>query len=215
MSEPGRQPVAEAGAEARTAPRFSLLIRTAKLVGPTGEYLCVVRDVSATGLKVRTFHALPAARELILEMPNGDRYPVERVWESADHAGFRFAEAVPVEYLLQDEGQYRKRPLRLRMDLPALVVAGGVAAPATVRDLSQQGARIECAAFLAIDQQVRLEIAGVPQVYAKVRWRRPPAAGLVFEQTFRLEEFARLAAALQPVAAQPASCGDSPALRSA
>lgn len=215
MSEHNRPQAVGPGGELRAAPRFSLLIRTAKLTGPTGEYMCVVRDVSATGIKVRTFHPLPTIRELTLEMPNGDRYPVERVWESDGHAGFRFTAPIPVEYLLHDEGQYRKRPLRLRMELPAVLSAGGITSPAHVRDLSQQGARIESAAFVAIDQQVRLEIPGLSEVYAKVRWRRHPAAGLVFEQTFRLDEFARLAAKLQPVCGAAYRGEGSAVLRSA
>ena len=36
-------------AEMRGAERFALLIRTAKLVSESGEFLCVVRDVSASG----------------------------------------------------------------------------------------------------------------------------------------------------------------------
>ena len=44
----------------RGAQRFTLLIRTAKLVCESGEYLCVIRDVSSTGVRLRLFHDLPA-----------------------------------------------------------------------------------------------------------------------------------------------------------
>ena len=46
----------------RGAQRFTLLIRTAKLVSETGEFLCIIRDVSATGLRLRLFHDLPRGR---------------------------------------------------------------------------------------------------------------------------------------------------------
>ena len=64
----------------RDAPRFSLVIRTAKLICRSGEYPCVVRDVSATGVRVRLFDALPPDSHLALELANGERYAMERVW---------------------------------------------------------------------------------------------------------------------------------------
>ncbi|MFC3174940.1 PilZ domain-containing protein [Novosphingobium bradum] len=202
------------GSDQRAAPRVNLLIRPAKLVAPCGEYLCVLRDASASGVKVRCFHPLPA-QAMVLELGNGDRFEVERVWEQGDHAGLRFRGAVPVEYLIKESGPYPRRPVRLRLVLPALLVAGRDALHATVHDLSQQGARIECAEQLAINRQFRLEIAGLAPIIAKVRWRRPPAAGLVFEDTFRLEDFARLAFRLQPLPAPPGELDDSPFARRA
>ena len=40
------------GPEQRAAPRFISLIRAAKLVCGQGEFVCVIRDVSATGVSV-------------------------------------------------------------------------------------------------------------------------------------------------------------------
>lgn len=187
-----------AGDEQRAGPRFNLLIRPAKLVfADGGEYLCVLRDVSPGGCKARIFHPLPPEGAMVLELGNGDRYQADRAWERDDHVGLSFREQVPVEYLLNEDGRYRKRPVRLRLKLPALIIAGREAIRADLQDLSQQGAQLTCDSHLAVDQQVRLEIAGLAPIVSKVRWRRPPAVGLVFEQTFRLDDFARLAAKLQ------------------
>jgi len=192
----------------RRAARTNLLIRPAKLIGADGEYLCVLRDVSEGGCKVRLFHSLPAAGISQLELGNGDRYAAERVWERDDHAGLRFLEPVPVRHLISEEGRFRKRPVRLRLALPALLVAGRDALPGVLRDLSQQGAQLECAARLAVDQQVRLEVPGLAPIIAKVRWRRETAPGtmgigLVFEQTFRLDDLARIALRLQQGGTRP------------
>ena len=43
------------GAEARGAERYTVLLRTAKLIAGGAEYLCVLRDISATGVKLRLF----------------------------------------------------------------------------------------------------------------------------------------------------------------
>ncbi len=45
------------GQEKRSDARFTSLIRAAKLVTSQGEFICVIRDVSATGISLRTFHA--------------------------------------------------------------------------------------------------------------------------------------------------------------
>ena len=198
--QPGAGP--QYDAEQREAPRVSLLIRPAKLIAPSGEYLCVLRDASPKGVRVRCFHPLPA-HSMILELGNGDRYDVERVWEQGDHAGLRFRSPVPVEYLLREAGIHPKRAVRLRLTLPALLVAGRDAFAITVRDLSQQGARIECGEQLALERRFRMEMAGLAPRVAKVRWRPPPCAGLAFEETFGLAEFARLAFQFQPLPEVP------------
>lgn len=184
------------GSELRSAPRFTLLLRTAKLVSPAGEYLCVVRDVSSTGISVRTFHPLPQG-QVALELPNGDRHLLEKVWEKDGAAGFRFASEVDVARLIEGKGRFPKRGVRLHMELPATLVTLGTTHDALVRNLSQQGARIDTRSRLAIDQRVQLELKGRPSIRAVVRWRKDDEYGLAFVDTFQFAELARLAAQLQ------------------
>ena len=73
-SPPVATPAVDDGSDQRCAPRFTLLIRAAKLVGPDCEYLCVVRDASETGVSVRLFHPLPPEVPFTLELQNGDRH---------------------------------------------------------------------------------------------------------------------------------------------
>src|SRR5665647_1002786 len=72
---------AMADADSRVAKRYTPMIRTAKITGVAGEFLCVVSDISATGVSVRLFHPLPRDDALKLEMPNGDQLAIETVWE--------------------------------------------------------------------------------------------------------------------------------------
>ena len=183
--------------EMRGAQRFTLLIRTAKLVCESGEFLCVIRDVSATGVRLKLFHDLPADRHLALELANGEVYFVECVWERDGHAGFRFSAPIEVHCFIEEVSPYPRRQIRLRMHLPAVVSADGQEAVATVRDLSQQGARIACSRRLAIGQRVKLEADGLPPILARICWRSEAEFGLAFEQVFALDELARLANALQ------------------
>lgn len=184
--------------ELRTAPRFALMLRAGKLVSPAGEYLCVLRDISATGIKARLFHSLSPGEKFKLELGNGELHRLEQVWQRENHAGFRFAKGpVDVSSLLDEAGLFPKRQIRLRLQLPVLVSADSASGLGRLHDISQQGALIESPSPLAIGERVRLEAAGLPKIYAKVRWRRVLAHGLVFEQVFRLDELARLAAEVQ------------------
>lgn len=184
--------------ESRVAPRISLMLRAAKLVTPGGEFLCILRDVSATGIKARLFHALPPAGPLELELGSGERFALEPVWERDDHAGFRFAAGeIDLAGLVDEAGALPKRQLRLKLDLPVELASGGMVRTGTLRDLSQHGALIELDHFLALQQLVRVRADGLPERHARVRWRRGKAHGLVFHDGFRMDELAQLVARLQ------------------
>ena len=189
------------GAEQRTAPRFTLLIRAAKLVSAQGEFVCVIRDVSETGVSVRLFHALPGCKAFALHMPAGAIYEIAQVWYRGNEAGFAFAQNVEVATLVTEASEYPKRGLRLGLCFPVTVAMLAGRFDATIENLSQQGARLTCDHLLAIDQSVRIEMPGTAgrlrEVRAKVRWRRDNNYGVVFDDTFTLGDFARLAAQLQ------------------
>jgi hypothetical protein len=188
---------AEGGPDQRSAPRFTLLIRSAKLTTPDAEYLCVVRDASESGISVRLFHPLPADVPLTLELPNGDRHALERVWEEEGKAGFRFADAADLMRIIEGPSRYSKRPLRVSLDLPCDIVAGIRRASGTLRNLSQQGALITTDERLSLVQRVKLAAPGMPEVAAKVRWRRNDQYGLSFEDNFQFGDLALIVHDLQ------------------
>lgn len=193
---PAASPVS--GAELRSAPRFALLIRAAKLIVDGREYLCILRDASATGVKIRLFTPIPKHSRLAIELGNGDRHDARLAWTTHDHAGLQFLEEVDVQRLINERGgAHPRRQVRLRVVLDAVLHAGGESTHVRFHDISQQGACIECEKWLAMNELVRLDTGVMPSLYAKVRWRDHPRYGLVFEQTFKLDELARISAPLQ------------------
>jgi len=187
-----------AGAEEqRGAPRFTSLIRAAKLVCGQGEFVCVIRDVSATGVSLRTFHPLPTDAAVALELQNGESYELELVRSEGYEASYTFLEPIEVERLIHENWQFPKRALRLNIMLPLTVSALSGRAEAFTLNISQQGARIECDHVFAIDQRVTISCEFLPDIRCKVRWRKDANYGLVFEDTFALREFAMMAANVQ------------------
>lgn len=183
--------------EARTAPRFTLLIRIAKLICEQGEFICVVRDLSSTGISLRYFHPLPSCETYSLELLAGEHLEIRNIWDCGREGGFEFVEPVEVAPIIKEVSRFRKRGVRLGLQFPVTVSTLTQSHQAIVHNLSQQGARIEIRDPLAIDQTVRIRGRGLHDVRAKVRWRKNGEHGLVFEDTFSVGQFAELAARLQ------------------
>ena len=177
----------------RGAPRFALLIRAAKLTSPEGEFLCVVRDASEIGVSVRLFHPIPAGIPLTLELPNGDRHPVERVWEEDGKVGLSFVGPVDLERIVENRSGFAKRPVRVNLEVACELLVGIRRVDATILNLSQQGAQIRTTEKLALLQRVTIKAEGMPEISAKVRWRNGQTYGLSFEDTFQFAELAALA----------------------
>ncbi len=184
-------------ADLRGAPRYTLLIRAAKLVSHHGEFVCVIRDVSETGVSIRLFHALPEDKTLELHMPGGRAYELRAVWQRDNEAGCEFLEPVDVTQLVNEAGEYPKRGLRLNLLFPITISTLTQRVEGVVENFSQQGARFECDGLFAIEQNLRIESEEFKEVRAKVRWRRDQHYGVVFDDTFTLGDFARLAARIQ------------------
>lgn len=186
-----------AGSDQRGAPRYTSLIRAAKLVCGQGEFVCVIRDVSASGVSVRSFHKLPTDKSLALELQNGETYELELVRSEGLEASYRFEKPIEVERLIRENWAYPKRGLRLNIMLPLMVSSLTGRANATTLNISQQGARIECDQVFALAQRVTISCEGLPDIRCTVRWRRDANYGLVFEDTFTLRDFAIVAARVQ------------------
>ena len=192
---------ASASDDLRAAPRFTLLIRAAKLIAPNGEFVCVIRDVSESGVSVRMFHRVPDGEQIELHMPAGGQYALKPVWRRDREAGFEFGERVDVAQLIHEVGEYPKRGMRLGLCFPIALHTLAGRAEGVVENLSQQGARFTSDAMFAIDQTIRIAVEDdcvpFPEVRAKIRWRREHEYGVVFDDTLSLEDFALLAARLQ------------------
>ena len=56
------------GAEAREATRTSMMLRCAKVICQTGEYVAIIRDVSELGVGLSFLHRAPLEPRILLEL---------------------------------------------------------------------------------------------------------------------------------------------------
>lgn len=185
------------GADKRAAPRFALLLRGAKLLYPQGEFLCIIRDVSETGARLKLFHPLPGGdRHFLLEQPSGMRLPAEVIWEREGEAGVRFASAIDVNQFISEECPFPRRSIRLNVTSPIMIFANDLAIPGTLRNISREGAKIESTVRLSIGQSLRITGQDIPDFEANVCWRKNPDHGVVFRRGMDLTDLALIVASL-------------------
>ncbi|QIQ87347.1 PilZ domain-containing protein [Erythrobacter sp.] len=201
--------------ERRSAPRGRLVLRIAKLVCQSGEYPCVVRDVSLSGAGLAFFHDVPPEERVILQLSNGATFPVERVWSGAGRAGYRFAVPVAEEDFIASDAEFGHRPLRLAIRAAATVIDGRERAEARLLDLSAEGAKIAVAGPYASGRVVSLALPGHDPRLAEVRWAGEGEAGVRFFEPLSTAQLAALALALQPFAAPAGTDGQEKATQAA
>lgn len=194
-----------AGEERRAAGRGRPVLRIAKIVCATGEYPCILRDVSTTGAGLSFHGDVPPDARAILQLPDGLTFPIERVWSEADRAGYRFAVPVEEEDFIARGAEFGQRPLRLSIRAAASIVDGTRTQRAQLLDLSAQGAKLEFApphgaASYGTGRVVSLALAGRDPRLAEVRWRDDATLGLRFLEPLTGAELGALALALQPFA---------------
>ncbi len=176
----------------RAAPRFTLLIRTAKLVVADRQYLCVIRDISATGTSIRTFHPIKKGGRTAIQLDTGQEYPVEPVWDRDGEAGFQFLTPIDVDDVVQGISQYPRRDLRFDIEQEVKLRFAGQRFSAMLKNVSRQGGLLECDTPIALDQRVEIVGSGIPDIEARVRWRKEGRYGLIFDTTFSLANLALL-----------------------
>lgn len=186
------------GAEQRQSHRASLMLRRAKLVCQSGEYLTLIRDVSEKGIGLGFLHDVPPEKRTLLQLANGMTYPVERVWAQSRQAGYRFGCTIALDEFLNENGPHPIRPLRLRMEGKARVQDGRTAMEATLVDLSCEGAKIVCEDDLRTTGLISFELPGMAPQLASVRWNEGDHFGLQFQHPLSTEELAECAFLLQP-----------------
>lgn len=173
-------------------------MRVAKLRCSSGEYPCILQDVSEMGARLRMFHAHPSDTHMFLELGDENLYAIERRWIDGDQAGYLFSSQVETDEILSERSAPKRRPVRLRLQHSAQIISSGERGHAVLVNLSAQGACIEAGRKLPVGTALRLEIGGKASRFAHVCWRKDYRHGLAFQEALPFQQFADLALALQP-----------------
>lgn len=186
------------GVETHFAQRASMTLRRAKLVCQSGEYLCLIRDVSELGVGLGFMHEVPPEPRTLLQLANDLTYPIERVWTGQRQAGYRFGGDITVNEFLREQSPHAARPLRLSIPGMVRLRDGHKHHDARLIDLSCEGAKIASPADIPIGRLFSFELDGLPVQLAQMRWTESGRYGLKFQQPIETEELAACALHQQP-----------------
>lgn len=182
----------------RDAQRKSALLRTAKVVCETGEYICLIRDASQLGLGLSYLHDAPPDPRIILQLTNGLTYPIERVWAGKRQAGYRFGTEISLQEFLHEESPFDDRPVRLEIKADARVTDGRAITRVRLLDISREGAKFESEAAHPQHRLLSFDALGLPQRLGEIRWQDGRIFGIRFQHPLLIKELAATAFRLQP-----------------
>ncbi|NQX95374.1 MAG: PilZ domain-containing protein [Erythrobacter sp.] len=192
--------------------RASPMLRSAKVVCQTGEYVCLVRDVSEDGVLLSYLHEVPGEPRIILSLANGQTYPIQRLWAGEAQAGYRFAGHAPLEEFLHESAPFNVRPVRLTVSAAARVIDGSASYGAQLLDLSAQGAKFEInttlrakndAGALPKGRIISFQAHGLAPLLGEIVWCEANGAsaryGVRFRSPLTLRGLAEAALRMQPL----------------
>ncbi|CAN5177091.1 hypothetical protein BH10PSE12_BH10PSE12_20450 [soil metagenome] len=190
----------------RSARRHIAVLRIGKIVTGESEQLCMIRNISGTGLMAHVYgHHVPG-EHIAIEIKNGHVLMGRVVWSSGLAIGVEFDGRIDVlEFLANEqsdllEGKVARAP-RLKTRTDAVVRRGAHYIRAELGDISQGGACLsEGDAFDARDDVV-LMVHGLSPIPGTVCWRREGHVGIRFNQLVPFETLAVWAAQHAPVPA--------------
>jgi len=175
-----------------------MMLRRAKMVCQSGEYLCLIRDVSEGGIGLGFLHRVPPEKRTLLRLANDKVYPVERVWTEKRQGGYRFGCTVTLDEFLREETPHAPRPIRLNMPGMVRIRDGRNLLDTRLLDLSCEGAKVTSPSALRENALLGFELAGLPPQLAQVRWAEGGQYGLQFQHPLDSEELALCALYQQP-----------------
>ena len=171
----------------RTGDRMMTLYRVGSLVIGGKRELCLIRNISAGGMMVRTFCVIPEGTRLLVELKCGQ--PISGVvsWARDIHVGISFDDPVDVIDLLSTSAE-GPRPRLPRVEVSSFVTLreGAITYRMRVCDISQGGLKVQCDAQLAAGSDVVVTLAGIDPQPAVVRWVHADQMGVTFNRLLAL-----------------------------
>jgi len=171
----------------RTGDRLMTLYRVGSLLIAEKRELCLIRNISAGGMMVRTFCPIPEGTRLSVELKCGQ--PISGVvsWTRDIHVGISFDDPVDIIDLLSTSAE-GPRPRQPRIEVSSFVTLREGATIYRMRtcDISQGGLKVQCDTPLTPGSDVVVTLAGIEPQPGVVRWTHANQIGVTFNRLLAL-----------------------------
>lgn len=171
----------------RSDDRHLSLLRVGSMMIGERRELCLIKNISAGGMKVRPYCDLAEGDQLTIELKTGMSVPGSVTWVRDGNAGVTFSQPVDVlEILSQSASGPRPRMPRIEVDCPGTVRDGAHVHRVRVRDVSQGGVKVECPAALTTGVDLAVTLPGLETQAGVACWYDDGVAGISFNRLLPL-----------------------------
>lgn len=179
-------------AERRRETRYLTILRVGALVVDGRRELCLIRNISAGGLKAHVYSELRVGQRLSIELKSNQLVDGRVSWVKDSNIGVAFDEVVEVEEVLATpktlHNGWTPRLPRVEVDSLGTLRVGSHVYPVTTVDISQGGVKVEIDNQLEVGENVVLAFDGFRPVSGVVRWCHEGACGISFNQVLPFHE---------------------------
>ena len=178
----------------RAEKRHVALLRVALLHAEGTKELCVVKNLSASGLSVRLYRELETGTQVQIEFRSGELLSGSVVWKRDRDVGIIFPEPIDVAAVLgsrwvTESGRRRNLP-RIDISCEGRLGRGPDFQQVVLVDISQGGARVRTERLLEPGGAI-IDLPGLPAISGVVRWATDAMAGISFNECLSFELLAR------------------------
>jgi len=198
--------------ERRGEERQVTTYRVARIITALGqEQLGIVRNVSVGGVMIETHAGVALGDRLWIEPTGSEPIWGAVVWSDQLRHGVAFDTPLPDDCLdaltAPVARRHIARPPRIAVDIDARLSVAGTGRTVRVCDVSQGGAKLECAAPLAEAEPAVLSMEGLGNIEGFVRWQHQGKVGLMFAEALAIGTLSAWLATKAPKAAVAAFGG--------
>jgi hypothetical protein len=184
-----------AEAERRGQQRHTTLLRVALLHAGGVKDICVVKNISSSGLSARAYKALAMGEPVQIEFRSGELLAGSVVWARDREIGIAFPRAIDVEAVLASRwvteiGRARNLP-RVQVTCQGQLKTASGSSNVMLRDISQAGARLQIETPPSHAGEVILSLPDLPPVAGVLRWVSGNELGVSFNEHIAFEMLAR------------------------
>jgi len=174
-------------AQRRTSERHLSLLRVGALIVGERRELCLIRNVSAGGMMIRAYSAIPEKTPVAIELKHGDPVRGSVKWINGDTIGIAFDQPIDVISLISaSEDGPRPRMPRIEVQCTAWIREDGTMHRAQALNISQGGAKVTSRTALTVGSDVVVTLPGLSPIAGVVRWEQDGAYGLTFNRGLTL-----------------------------
>ena len=175
--------------DSRQDERHLTLFRVGALIVDDRRELCLIKNVSASGMMIRTYSAMQEGGRVSVELKQGQMVQGEVRWVRDYNVGIAFDQRIDVVELLSAslEGPRPRMP-RMEVNCSVSVRQGSIASNMVAHDISQGGLKVESRRLLSLTDDVVVTLPGLPPLPGTVRWYEGAFYGISFNSLLALSE---------------------------